>query len=250
VYITDNMVRFSYQLLIPILGLLLSGAVFAAGQDPGKPSGPDFKSSRERMVETQLRARGISDKKVLAAMGRVERHRFVLEPYRREAYQDQPLPIGAGQTISQPYIVALMTELLELKENEKVLEVGTGSGYQAAVLAEMGVEVYTIEIIPSLAAGAGALLREMGYKNIRFRTGDGYRGWPEAAPFDGIVVTAAPDHVPEPLLAQLKEGGRLVIPVGTGFQQLKKIRKGRGKIETTDVLPVRFVPLTGSGAVK
>ncbi|MBI5584657.1 MAG: protein-L-isoaspartate(D-aspartate) O-methyltransferase [Deltaproteobacteria bacterium] len=244
------MVHFSYKVASSILGLLLWGAVFATAQESRKPPAIDFKSQRERMVETQIRARGIADKKVLAAMGRVERHRFVPEPYRTAAYQDHPLPIGAGQTISQPYIVALMTELLDLQENEKILEIGTGSGYQAAVLAEMGAEVYTIEIVPSLAASAGALLREMGYKNIRVRTGDGYRGWPEAAPFDGIVVTAAPDHVPEPLLQQLKEGGRLVIPVGTGVQQLKKITKRRGKIEITNVIPVRFVPLTGSGAGK
>jgi protein-L-isoaspartate(D-aspartate) O-methyltransferase len=223
----------------------------AAGADGTvKSSGPDFKSRRELMVETQIRARGISDKKVLAALGRVERHRFVPESYRNQAYQDHPLPIGAGQTISQPYIVALMTELLELKGNERVLEIGTGSGYQAAVLAEMGAEVYTIEIIPTLALSAGSLLREMGYNNIRVRTGDGYQGWPEAAPFDGIIVTAAPDHIPEPLLRQLKEGGRMVIPVGTGFQELKKLRKYRGKVETTAVLPVRFVPLTGPSTAK
>jgi protein-L-isoaspartate(D-aspartate) O-methyltransferase len=234
------------------LGMFLTLAITGgAGADGPWPSSPaDFTSQREQMVETQIRARGISDQKVLAAMTRVERHRFVPEPFRREAYLDQPLPIGAGQTISQPYIVALMTELLELTGKKKILEVGTGSGYQAAVLAEMGAEVYTIEIIPSLAASAATALRENGYKNVRVRTGDGYRGWPEAAPFDGIIVTAAPDHVPEPLLQQLKEGGRLVIPVGTGFQKLKKIRKQAGKIEMVDVLPVRFVPLTGPGASK
>lgn len=233
----------------PILGMgLLLTLAIAAGASGLRQSPPaDWRIQRERMVETQIRARGVTDKKVLAAMGRVERHRFVPEPYRDDAYQDHPLPIGAGQTISQPYMAALMTELLELTGSEKVLEVGTGSGYQAAVLAELGVEVYTIEIIPALAASAGAALREMGYKNIRLRTGDGYRGWPEAAPFDGIMVTAAPDHIPEPLLRQLKEGGRLVIPVGTGYQKLKKVRKSRGKMETIDVLPVRFVPLTGSG---
>jgi protein-L-isoaspartate(D-aspartate) O-methyltransferase len=224
-------------------------SALAAGEPP-KPSQPDFTIQRARMVETQLRARGITDKRVLAAMGRVERHRFVPGPYRAEAYQDHPLPIGAGQTISQPYIVALMTALLELKGKEKILEIGTGSGYQAAVLAEIAAEVYTMEIIPALAESAGTLLKEMGYTNIRVRAGDGYRGWPGAAPFDGIVVTAAPDHVPEPLLQQLKEGGRLVIPVGTGLQHLKKITKSRGNVETVDVIPVRFVPLTGSGAVK
>ena len=237
--------------VFPAIGWLFFWAVSTAATGESlKTSRSDFTVQRARMVETQIRARGITDKNVLAAMGRVERHRFVPGPYQREAYQDHPLPIGAGQTISQPYIVALMTALLELKGKEKVLEIGTGSGYQAAVLAEIAAEVYSLEIIPALADSAGTLLKEMGYNNIRIRAGDGYRGWPEAAPFDGIVVTAAPDHVPEPLLQQLKEGGRLVIPVGTGVQRLKKITKYRGNIETVDVIPVRFVPLTGSGAVK
>jgi protein-L-isoaspartate(D-aspartate) O-methyltransferase len=207
--------------------------------------GPDFVTPRSQMVESQIRGRGIRDERVLSALSRVERHRFVLPEYQAAAYKDHPLPIGQGQTISQPYIVALMTSLLELKGIEKVLEVGTGSGYQTAVLAELAKEVYTIEILPSLAESARIRLLDLGYQNIRVKAGDGYQGWSEAAPFEGIMVTAAPNHVPEALLRQLKEGGRMVIPVGTSFQKLKKIVKRGGKIEITDVLPVRFVPMTG-----
>jgi len=212
-----------------------------------KPRGglPDFVTPRSQMVESQIRGRGIRDERVLSAFSRVERHRFVLPEYQAAAYKDYPLPIGQGQTISQPYIVALMTSLLELKGIEKVLEVGTGSGYQTAILAELAKEVYTIEIVPSLAESARIRLLDLGYQNIRVKAGDGYQGWSEAAPFEGIMVTAAPNHVPEALLRQLKEGGRMVIPVGTSFQKLKKIVKRGGKIEITDVLPVRFVPMTG-----
>ncbi len=202
---------------------------------------------RERMVETQIKSRGVKDERVLVAMRKVERHRFVPEPYVSLAYSDQPLPIGEGQTISQPYIVALMTELLELKGEEKVLEVGTGSGYQAAILAELAKEVYTIEIIETLATSAKRLLLELGYQNIQVRTGDGYLGWPEAAPFDAILVTCAPDHIPKPLIEQLKEGGRLVLPVGTHSQELKKVVKRSGGVETKDIIPVIFVPMTGEG---
>jgi protein-L-isoaspartate(D-aspartate) O-methyltransferase len=207
----------------------------------------DFKAMREKMVETQIKARGVRDPRVLSALLKVERHRFVPEEYLNSAYSDQPLPIGEGQTISQPYIVALMTELLELKGDEKVLEIGTGSGYQAAILAEVAKEVYTIEIIESLASMAKKLLLELGYQNIKVKAGDGYLGWPEVAPFDAIIVTAAPDHIPKPLIEQLKEGGRMVVPVGTYTQELKKIVKQSGKIETTDVIPVIFVPMTGEG---
>src|SRR5512139_2525652 len=174
----------------------------------------DFKVMREKMVETQIKARGVKDPRVLSAMLKVERHRFVPRDLQTSAYSDQPLPIGEGQTISQPYIVALMTELLELKGEEKVLEVGTGSGYQAAILAELAEEVYTIEIVESLATSARKTLLELGFKNIKVKAGDGYLGWPEVSPFDVIIVTAAPDHVPQPLIDQLKDGGRLVIPVG------------------------------------
>ncbi len=202
---------------------------------------------REKMVDIQIKTRGVKDPRVLSALLKVERHRFVPEEYLSSAYTDQPLPIGEGQTISQPYIVALMTELLELQEDEKVLEIGTGSGYQAAILAELVKEVYTIEIIESLASTAKSRLLELGYQNIKVRAGDGYLGWPEASPFDAIIVTAAPDHIPKPLIEQLKEGGRMVLPVGTYTQELKKIVKRSGKVETTDVIPVVFVPMTGEG---
>ncbi len=198
------------------------------------------------MVETQIKARGVKDPRVLSALLKVERHSFVPEQYLSLAYSDQPLPIGEEQTISQPYIVALMTELLDLKGDDKVLEIGTGSGYQAAILAELVKQVYTIEIIPSLAALAKSRL-EANYQNIQVRAGDGYLGWPEAAPFDAVIVTAAPDHIPQPLIDQLKEGGRMVIPVGSYPQELKKIVKRSGKIVTTDVIPVVFVPMTGEG---
>ena len=207
----------------------------------------DFKAMREKMVETQIKARGVKNPRVLSALLKVERHRFVPEENLNSAYSDQPLPIGEGQTISQPYIVALMTELLDLKGDEKVLEIGTGSGYQAAILAELSKEVYTIEIIESLASMSKKRLLELGYQNIQVKAGDGYLGWPEFAPFDAIIVTAAPDHIPKPLIEQLKEGGRMVVPVGTHTQELKKIVKRSGKIETTDVIPVLFVPMTGEG---
>ncbi len=210
----------------------------------------DFKAMREKMVESQIKARGVKDPRVLSALLKVERHRFVPEEYLGSAYSDQPLPIGEGQTISQPYIVALMTELLELKGNEKVLEIGTGSGYQAAVLAELAKEVYTIEIIEPLASTARNRLLELGYRNIKVKAGDGYLGWPEAAPFDAIIITCAPDHIPEPLVEQLKEGGRMVLPVGAHAQELKKIVKRSGKIETTDIIPVVFVPMTGDAVKK
>ena len=185
---------------------------------------------------------------VIAAMGRVERHEFVPEALRHRAYEDRPLPIGYGQTISQPYIVALMTDLLEPAPGARLLEVGTGSGYQAAVLAELGLEVYTIEIVPELGEQAAARLKRLGYGTAATRVGDGYNGWPEGAPFDGIVVTAAADHVPPPLIAQLKPGGRMVIPVGPAFmvQQLVLVTKAKdGTLRTRQLLPVRFVPLTG-----
>jgi protein-L-isoaspartate(D-aspartate) O-methyltransferase len=207
----------------------------------------DVKAMREKMVESQIKSRGVRDPRVLSAMLKVERHLFVPKEFRNSAYSDQPLPIGEGQTISQPYIVALMTELLELKGGERVLEVGTGSGYQAAILAELAAEVYTIEIVEKLASSAKKVLLESGYQNIKVKAGDGYLGWPEAAPFDAIIVTCAPDHIPDPLLDQLKEKGRMVVPVGTYSQELKKIVKKSGKIETTDITPVIFVPMTGEG---
>jgi len=197
------------------------------------------------MVEEQIEARGIKDSLVLAAMRKVPRHLFVPERYRSEAYADHPLPIGYGQTISQPYIVAYMTEALRLKGGEKVLEIGTGSGYQAAVLAEIADSVFTIEIIPELAESARERLRRLGYKNIFVLCGDGYRGWPEHAPFDAIIVTAAPDHIPGPLVEQLKVGGRMVIPVGSVYQELFLVVKTERGVEKRPLLPVRFVPMTG-----
>lgn len=195
------------------------------------------------MVADQIEARGIKDKRLIDVMRKVKRHLFVPALYRFFAYADGPLPIGEGQTISQPYIVALMTELLELNGNEKVLEIGTGSGYQAAILAELAKKVYTIEILEPLARRSEELLKELGYKNILVRRGDGYLGWPEHAPFDAIIVTCAPEDIPPPLIEQLAEGGRLVIPVGDKWQELKIVKKIKGKVITTDIIPVRFVPM-------
>lgn len=202
------------------------------------------------MVSEQIASRGVSDKLVLSAMRKVPRHEFVPDDMKPYAYEDRPLPIGEDQTISQPYIVALMTELLALKGGEKVLEIGTGSGYQAAVLAEIAKDVYTIEIIQSLATSAEQRLRNMGYKNITVKWGDGYIGWTEHAPFDGIVVTAAPDHIPQPLIDQLKVGGRMVIPVGSLYQELKLITKTKDGIKEKSIIPVRFVPMTGEAQQK
>jgi len=197
------------------------------------------------MVTEQIEARGIHDPATLAAIRAVPRHEFVPEVMRDEAYRDHPLPIGHGQTISQPYIVAFMTEAIHPEPGEKILEVGSGSGYQAAVLAQMGAEVYTIEIVEELAGIARHNLERLGYHNVHIRQGDGYRGWPEHAPFDAIVVTCAPDKVPPDLVAQLREGGRMIIPVGSMEQQLVFLRKHGGKVEQQTVLPVRFVPMTG-----
>ena len=204
-----------------------------------------FERQRHAMVEHQIAARGVRDRRVLDAMRRVPRHEFVPEPERPAAYEDRPLPIGHEQTISQPYIVALISEALGLRGDEVVLEVGTGSGYQAAVLGELAARVFTIEIIPELAAGALAVLERLGYRNVSVRAGDGYRGWPEAAPFDAIMVTASPERVPEPLLEQLKPGGRLVLPVGSRLQHLLRITRGANGFESDTLAAVRFVPMTG-----
>ncbi|OGF66023.1 MAG: protein-L-isoaspartate O-methyltransferase [Candidatus Fischerbacteria bacterium RBG_13_37_8] len=204
-----------------------------------------YRKKRETMVETQIISRGVKDDRVLEAMRKVPRHLFVPSSDMQHAYIDSPLPIGEGQTISQPYIVALMTELLELKGTEKVLEIGTGSGYQAAVLAELGNEVYSIEIIDKLGKHAEQILTDLGYKNIKIKIGDGYKGWKEYAPFDAIIVTAAPEKIPPPLLEQLKEGGRLVIPLGEYFQELYLFTKVKGEIKKKSIIPVRFVPMTG-----
>jgi protein-L-isoaspartate(D-aspartate) O-methyltransferase len=200
--------------------------------------------ARARMVEQQIAARGVADPRVLAAMRKVPRHRFVDATLATSAYDDRPLPIGHAQTISQPYIVAYMTELLRLQPGAKVLEIGTGCGYQAAVLAELAREVYTIEIVKPLADCATKVLKDLGYGNIHVRHGDGYGGWPDQAPFDGIVVAAAPDHVPPALVAQLATGARLVIPVGDAYQEIRVITKTATGQREERLLPVRFVPLT------
>jgi len=211
----------------------------------GGSGGDEYAVLRERMVNRQIKARGVTDKRVLDAMRSVPRHLFVPPDFAPKAYDDGPLPIGWGQTISQPYIVALMTDLADLEPGDKVLEIGTGSGYQAAVLAQIVDEVYSIEILGELAASAAARLDSLGYANITVREGDGYRGWPEHAPFDAIVVTAAPGHVPEPLVEQLAVGGKLIIPVGSGLQELMEITRTEEGIVERRVIPVRFVPMTG-----
>lgn len=201
---------------------------------------------RTHMVRRQIEARGVRDARVLEAMRKVPRHRFMPESQRAHAYDDRPLPIAQGQTISQPYIVALMSELADVKPGDTVLEVGTGSGYQAAVLAEMGVKVFSIEIIEPLAKQATATLSELGYGNkVEVRHGDGYVGWPERAPFDAVIVTAAPPKIPKPLKQQLKVGGRLVIPVGKHYQSLIRVTRTKDGFREESVIPVRFVPMTG-----
>jgi protein-L-isoaspartate(D-aspartate) O-methyltransferase len=226
----------SSVLFLGLLGL----APTLQAQPPGY-----YEAARERMVNLQLQGRDITDARVLAAMGKVPRHLFVPEHLAPLAYGDQPLPIGSGQTISQPYIVALMSQWAEIKPGDKVLEVGTGSGYQAAILAELTDKVFTIEIRPELAEAAAARLTELGYPQVQVRTGDGYQGWPEASPFDAILVTATAPQVPPALPQQLKEGGRLIIPLGPPgqIQQLVKFRQVEGKLQEEARLPVLFVPL-------
>ena len=205
-----------------------------------------FDNKRARMVEDQIKGRGIKDLSVLKAVSTVKRELFVPEKYRDLAYSDRPLPIGHNQTISQPYIVAYMTEQLQVEKHQKVLEIGTGSGYQAAVLAELVNHVFTIEIIPELAEDAEKVLNKTGYDNITIRTGDGYKGWPDQAPFDRIMVTAAPEEIPEKLVQQLANDGRMIIPVGANLfmQYLWLIKRGKnGKITKEKILPVRFVPM-------
>jgi protein-L-isoaspartate(D-aspartate) O-methyltransferase len=215
--------------------------------DFGNQDDAYYEKKRKAMVEMQLQARDITDPRVLDVMGKVPRHLFVDPPFRQEAYEDYPLPIAEGQTISQPYIVALMTQRLKLKGKEKVLEVGTGSGYQAAVLAHLADCVYTVEINAALAKKAGDFLSQLGYERIEVKCGDGFFGWPDKAPFDAIIVTCAARQVPEPLFDQLREGGRMIIPVDEteGVQTLLAVRKVKGRMETEDVTLVRFVPMTG-----
>ena len=228
-------------MLVALSGGFLPGC---GGSGAADESGR-WQKLREDMVATQIAARGVRDERVLQAMRSVPRHLFVPPDVRVEAYEDQPVPIGEEQTISQPYIVGLMSELLQVGPGDSVLEVGTGSGYQAAVLDAMGCEVYSIEIRASLATAALRRLESLGYKKVHVRAGDGYGGWTEAAPFAGIIVTAAPERVPEPLLEQLKIGGHLVIPVGAFYQQLKVFTRTPQGIDERDVIPVRFVPMTG-----
>ncbi len=226
------------------------------GPPTGRPPPPrttERQAERDAMVDRQIAARGIRDKAVLDAMRNVPRHWFVPESRQARAYADHPLPIGDGQTISQPYIVAFMTEALGLSSESKVLEVGTGSGYQAAVLAEITQQVYTIEIVESLGKRAIACFKQRGYTDIKAKIGDGYAGWAKHAPFDAIIVTCAPDHIPPKLIEQLEVGGRMCIPVGsqTRLQSLRLLtKKANGRFDTVDLLPVRFVPMTGDAKAK
>lgn len=230
--------------------LWLSLSTFVPGRaSAGEQSAEsDFARSRREMVERDLRGRGIKDQRVLEVMGHVPRHLFVSEKQRAFAYQDRPLPIGEGQTISQPYVVALMTKLLELQGSEKVLEVGAGSGYQAAILSRLAQEVYTIEILPALAERAKETLARLGYTNIRVKAGDGFFGWEEKAPFDAILVTAAAEKIPDPLWRQLREDGRLVMPMGEEgrTQRLIRVRKRAGRPQVENITEVLFVPMTGT----
>jgi len=222
----------------------IPGAQKSQSETPS-PDTAEFARLRERMVRDQLRGRDITDPRVLAAMLKVPRHEFIPNDFRRSAYDDSALPLEMGQTISQPYIVAYMTQALEFHGRERVLEIGTGSGYQAAVLAEMTSDVYTIEILPQLQAHARAVLGTLGYQNIHFRVGNGYMGWPEYAPFDRIIVTAAPEDVPQPLLDQLSDSGRMIIPIGSMSQELVIFQKEKSKVTRYSTIPVRFVPMTG-----
>jgi protein-L-isoaspartate(D-aspartate) O-methyltransferase len=231
-----------------VLSLLLTGVLLSVPVSPSSSSeNSNLIAARKRMVERDLKGRDITDPKVLEVMGRVPRHLFVDKSLQSEAYADHPLPIGEGQTISQPYIVALMTQILQIKPGEKVLEIGTGSGYQAAVLAELTNEVYTIEIREGLSRMAAQRLKQLGYEKVHVKYGDGYFGWEEYAPFDAIIVTCAANHIPPPLIKQLKEGGRLIIPLGstTYFQTLTLLEKKRGKTDIQNITGVAFVPMTG-----
>ena len=229
--------------------LLIAGVLGGCGggraEEGAARAEQEWARLRDEMVRTQIAARGVRDERVLAAMRSVPRHLFVPEDVRAQAYEDHPLPIGEGQTISQPYIVGLMSELLEVGSGDRVLEIGTGSGYQAAILAEMGCEVYTIEIRPQLAADAEERLTKLGYSNVHVLVGDGYVGWPKAAPFAGIIGTAAPERTPQNFLDQLASGGHLVIPIGSFYQQLKVYTREDGSVLERDVIPVRFVPMIG-----
>ena len=231
------------------LRLLVVALSMLASCSRAQTSPPDFAAQRERMVKEQIVMRGVIDERVLGALRKVPREEFVPQNVRSESYMDGPLPIGYAQTISQPYVVAFMTDKLQPQPQDRVLEVGTGSGYQAALLGELVAEVYSIEIVEPLAKMAEATLQRLGYKNVHVKFGDGYKGWPEHAPFDAIIVTCAPDHVPQPLVDQLKEGGRMIIPVGPTFaQELYLLEKKNGQVRQSAVLEVRFVPMTRGAA--
>jgi len=225
--------------------LCLPGCAAEPSAAPKGAKADAYEAERRQMVERQIRAQGVRDRSVLDALRRVPRHRFVPKEIEHLAYEDTPLPIGHDQTISQPYIVAYMTEAAGITKKHKVLEIGTGSGYQAAVLGELAREVYSIEIIPALAERARRTLKELGYRNVHVRAGNGYLGWPEHAPFNAIVVTAAPDAVPPALIKQLAVGGKMVIPVGAGDQDMLILTKTKQGVLTKKTLPVRFVPMTG-----
>ena len=228
--------------------MLLSAALLIISHCRAAEKGEEvFQKERERMVKEQIKARGIDDPRLLSAIGKVPRHLFVPPEYRDSAYEDRPLPIGYGQTISQPYIVALMTYHLQLKPTDRVLEIGTGSGYQAAVLAELAKEVYTIEIIPELAKEASERLKRLGYDNVHVKCGDGFFGWPEHAPFDAIIITCAAPEIPPRLVDQLKEGGRMVLPLGADpfYQTLTLVTKQDGELQKKRITGVVFVPMTG-----
>jgi protein-L-isoaspartate(D-aspartate) O-methyltransferase len=225
--------------------------VALASCKPAAVRARDFGTERELMVRQQILARGVTDPRILTAMRKVPREAFVPERVRERSYRDEPLPIGYDQTISQPFIVAYMTEKLRLRRGDRVLEIGTGSGYQAAILAELVAQVYTIEIVAPLGKTAEATLRRLGYKNVQVKVGDGFQGWPEHAPFDAVIVTCAPEKVPQPLLEQTKEGGRIVIPVGQSNEQaLYLLEKKEGRLQQQAILPVRFVPMTGEAEMR
>jgi len=232
--------KYSVSILVASLIIAATGNTHSLAEDP-------YTSARQYMIDHDIKSRGVKDPAVINAMSRIPRHLFVDAAYRSRAYGDHPLPIGEGQTISQPYVVALMTETLGLRPTDRVLEIGTGSGYQAAVLAELVKEVYTIEIRRPLAIKAERTLAELGYKNVKVKYGDGYYGWEGHAPFDAIIVTAAANHIPPPLIKQLKEGGRLIIPLGSVvyYQTLTLATKRRGTLDVEQLSPVAFVPMTG-----
>ena len=240
---------FCPQNLLLFLLFLFTGWLCYAQETQDGQTADQWSLKRRLMVETQIEGRGVKDQRVLEAMKKVDRRKFVPAPFTLNAYSDSPLPIGHGQTISQPYVVAYMTEAAQLKAEDRVLEIGTGSGYQAAVLAELVKEVYTIEIIPELADSSRSILRALGYNNVWVKSGDGYEGWPEHQPFDAIIVTAAPPNIPEALVDQLNLNGRMILPVGEFYQKLVLIKKTDQGLRKERLIPVRFVPMVSQDEV-